>query len=472
MKLLDMARGAYVRSPNSLRRLLAPLIALVPTGMKFGKTYRSWRSRIAAADADPAHASELHLAALRALVQKAHAGSPFYRALIDRAFGPRFDLSMLQPADLRRLPVLSKAMLRAAGQTALAVPASELDEAATSGSNTDQPFTFYLDKDRSAREMAFVYDAWSRVGFDERTPRACFRGFTLDPKGGRLYEWEPALRELRLSVFPMTIDDAVVYLDQIDARAIRYFYGYPSAIELFCRHMRTLGRTPKLPIKGILPISEPVFPHQRDLFQAVLGDVPLACFYGLSEKVLFAAEMPQLAGSYEFDPLYGMAELLDEAGEPVTQPGKEGRLVGTGFLSTGMPFIRYDTGDSARLLELPSVANGQRLRVEAIMPRRNVDYVVANDGSRIVAVDLTPDDPAFFDGIKEFQFHQDKPGEVLIRYVLSAGEDHVLAERFGAAMNARTRGHIRFLLKPVERIVAGRGGKRAFIVQRLDLSRL
>jgi phenylacetate-CoA ligase len=236
--------------------------------------------------------------------------------------------------------------------------------------------------------------------------------------------------------------------------------------------MRTLGRTPRLSIKGILPISEPVFPHQRELFQAVLGDVPLACFYGLSEKVLFAAEMPGRVGSYEFNPLYGMAELLDEAGEPVTEPGKEGRLVGTGFLSTGMPFIRYDTGDSARLLELPSVENGQRLRVDAVMPRRNVDYVVASDGSRVVAVDLTPEDPAFFEGIKEFQFYQDKPGEVLIRYVLSAGEDHTVAERFRAAMNARTRGSIRFLLEPVERIVAGRGGKRAFIVQRLDLSRL
>ncbi|TGQ42058.1 MULTISPECIES: hypothetical protein [unclassified Mesorhizobium] len=185
MKLLDVARGAYVRSPASLRRTLAPVLALAPTRMKFGATYRSWRDYIAKAAADPAYAGESHLAALRALLQKAHAGSPFYRASIDQVFGPGFDLSILELVDLRRLPILSKEILRAAGLATLAVPIAELDEASTNGSSTDKPFCFYLDRDRSAREMAFVYDAWSRIGYDECTARVCFRGFSLDDKGKR-----------------------------------------------------------------------------------------------------------------------------------------------------------------------------------------------------------------------------------------------------------------------------------------------
>ncbi|TIP70931.1 MAG: CoF synthetase, partial [Mesorhizobium sp.] len=52
MNFLDVARGAYVRSPTAVRRLLAPMLALAPTRVKFGATYRSWRSRIAMAAED------------------------------------------------------------------------------------------------------------------------------------------------------------------------------------------------------------------------------------------------------------------------------------------------------------------------------------------------------------------------------------------------------------------------------------
>jgi phenylacetate-CoA ligase len=56
--------------------------------LKFGNTYRQWRERIALAADDPQYANDQHLAALRALLLKARTGSPFYRELIDMAFGP------------------------------------------------------------------------------------------------------------------------------------------------------------------------------------------------------------------------------------------------------------------------------------------------------------------------------------------------------------------------------------------------
>jgi phenylacetate-CoA ligase len=318
--------------------------------------------------------------------------------------------------------------------------------------------------------MAFVYDVWSRIGYEERTARAAFRGFALFPKGERVDEWDPALRELRLSVFPMSLDDAARYLDLIDRRAIRYLYGYASALELFCRQLRRLDRRPKLPIKGIMPISEPLLAHQRRDIRAVLGEVPFACFYGLSEKVLFAAELPGDCGVYTFDPLYGLAELVDAEGRPVTETGREGRLVGTGFLSTGMPFIRYDTGDSARLVALPTAANGRRLVVDRLLPRRKPDFLVTAGGDRVVTVDLTPEDPARFNGIDEFQFYQDQPGKVLLRYIAAPGGGAAEARGFADYLAERTQGRLSFEPVRVDRLIAGRGGKRAFVDQRLDLA--
>jgi phenylacetate-CoA ligase len=471
MTWLDRARGAYVRSPPLLRRVLRPLMGLVPARLKFGPTYRRWRVDIARASSDPVFAADQHLASLRALLAKARAGSSFYRELIERAFGSQFDPNTIMLGDLRRLPILDKTALRAAGQAALAVPRGDVDHAETSGSNAEAPFHFYLDKDRSTREMAFVYDVWSRVGFSESEARVCLRGFGLDPHGLNIHDWDPALRELRLSVFPMTTRDAATYLDLIDARGVQYIYGYASAIELFCRQMLHLGRAPRRPIKGIMPISEPVYDHQRRVIASALGNPPIACFYGLSEKVLFAAEVPGTAGIYEFNPLYGLAELVDHKGAPVTEVGGEGRLVGTGFLSMGMPFIRYETGDFARLVQLPTPGNGQRLRVSDLTPRRKPSFLVARDGSRVVTTDLTPENWNAMEGIAEFQFYQDQPGEVLIRYVLGEGGQPEDAARMASELESRCHRRICFKTQPVDQIATGRHGKRAFIDQRLDIAR-
>jgi len=469
-RLIDTARGAYVRSPPFVRRSLAPLVAMLPTRLKFGSRYRTWRERTAKAEADPAYAAEQQLSSLRHLIAKAHEGSPYYRPLIEKAFGPDFDPMRLEIADLRRMPILTKADLRAAGDRALAVPRWQVDVAETSGSNAEKPFSFFLDKDRSAREMAFVYSVWAQAGYTERDARATLRGVGVGPGGALKHEWDPALRELRLSAFPLSRDDAALYLDQIDRRGIRYLYGYPSSIELFCRQMRALGRTPRLPFRGLLLISEPVYDHQRRIIADVLGEVPIATFYGLSEKAIFGAELPDEPGVYASNPLYGIAELITDCGRPVTEPGREGRLVGTGFLSTGMPFIRYDTGDSARLIEPPGPSNGYRLKVQALSPRRKPDYLVGVDGNRLVTMDLTPEQGHFFAGVQEFQFYQDTPGEVLIRYVPASDGDIEDVERLASYLGGRAGGRLQFSTQPVDRIAGGRGGKRAFIDQRLVVS--
>jgi len=469
MSLMDVARGAYVRSPTLVRRSLAPLVALIPTRTKFGPVYHSWRERIAAAAADPALADAEHKKALRTVMRKAHDKSPFYRGLLDKALGTRFDYDHFEPADLARLPVLTKTELREAGDTVLTVPRSKVDQGDTSGSNGERPFSFYLDRDRSAREMAFVYSGWSRVGFTERDVKVVLRGFGLDPRGQYIHEWEPALKELRLSVFPMSRADVEIYLDLIDERGIRYLYGYPSAIELLCQHMCRMGRVPKLPLKGIMPISEPLFAHQRRAIASALGNVPIANFYGLSEKALFAIENDDL--TYTFEPLYGAAELVNDDGQPITEVGKEGRIIGTGFLSTGMPFIRYDTEDRASLVEPATEANGQRLRVGQIIPRRKPDFLISASGQRVVTIDFTPENPRYFRGIEEYQFYQDTPGKCTIRYIPSEDGGPDDASRVASDLNRRTHGGIEFDTVQVKQLAGGRAGKRAFIDQRLDISK-
>lgn len=469
MRLLDIARSAYVKSPPGLRRSVAPLISMIPLSLRYGAVYERWRKDIAHARTDRDFSTLATTAALRALAGIAVHASPFYRARFAAAFGGDFDPRQVEVEDLSRLPILTKADLRAAGDAALTRPSSSLVRNCTSGSNGEEPFAFFVDRDRSVREFAFVNDAWARAGYTRDEARCVLKGFRMRGAEDRLFEWEPALNELRLCVFPMSETDVALYIDLIDARQIRFLHGYPSAIELFCRHMLALGRSFRTPIRGVLPISEPLYDHQRATIRKALGNVAFAPFYGLSEKALFAREVTD--DVYEFEPLYGVAELVDENGSPVTEIGTEGRLVGTGFITQGMPFIRYDTEDRATLVEPGTRANGWRMKVEAISPRRKPGFFIGKAGNRIVATNFPPQDPIFFRGMSEFQFVQSEPGAAVIRYVAAKDGAGADAERIRAALEAKADGHLTFTLERVDCLACGSQGKRAFIDQRLDLAR-
>jgi len=469
LSVLDIARGAYVRSPKGLRDAVSPVLALLPVSLKYGRGYQAWRAAIARSHKDPVFTQERRLAALRALLVKAYAGSPFWRTGIDQAFGPRPDLARIDFDTLTALPLLTKRDLRAAGEAALAQPAASLDRASTSGSS-GQPLLFWLDKDRSPREFAFVNDVWSSTGYREGDARCVMRGLLLADVDRLPFEWEAGLRELRCSPFAMTNSRMDLFLDQIEKYGVQYLHGYPSAIEILCRHMWRRGWQPKRPIRGVFPISEPLYGYQRDVIRAALPRAAIAPFYGLSERVLFASEADGDEDVYDFEPLYGHAELVDERGAPVTQPGMSGRIVGTGFLSTGMPFIRYETGDTAELVALPSEANAWRLRVRAITPRRQPEFLVGAEGNRIVTPTIVPVHPDKFFGVSEFQFYQDTPGRCVIKVVPASGCGVAEVRLFLDEIQTRVGASVQFELNLVAELAGSARGKRPFIDQRLDLT--
>ncbi|MCO6386642.1 hypothetical protein [Aliihoeflea sp. 40Bstr573] len=461
MRIFDIARSAYTSTPAPLRRRLAPLVALVPSSLRYGPAFERWRHDIRRSQTDPVFAVDRAQSQLRSLLAKASTGSAFWRHLLGAAALASFELEALAS-----VPITTKQMMREAGDAARVDALSSLVQATTSGSNGEAPFAFLIDADRSVREFAFVTSAWARAGYRPGDARAVLRGFRIDDADAA-YQWDPALNELRLAVFPLGPADAAVMADEIERRRIAYIHGYPSAIELFARHLDKAGRRLAQPIRGIFPISEPVLGHQRALFAKVFPQADIVPFYGMSEKVAFAVERRGEPGVYTFEALYGLAELVDEDGRFVETPGGEGRLLGTGFISTGVPFIRYDTGDRARLVEAPTRQNGWRLTVRDIAPRRKPDFLIARDGGRIVATDLVPEDLTLLRGLAEWQFVQNAPGIASLRYVPATGGGASDAERLARMLEARTDGRLRFDPEQVASIATGAHGKRAFIVQHI-----
>jgi phenylacetate-coenzyme A ligase PaaK-like adenylate-forming protein len=467
-QLIDIARGAYSRLPPRTRAKLASFLRFVPEDIKWGPSYRAWRAQLTAARDNPALIKEQRTRARLAMVEAAQR-SPYYRALFAELFGAGYAAEhLLDDANWARIPILTGAAVVAHARDMCTRPAEDLDTGSTGGSS-GQPVKFYLDPNRSPIEYAFVHDAWSRAGFRAGDARCVFRGLELSSTDASHMEYDPALAELRCSVFHLTDTTMRGYHDAIVGRGIRFIHGYPSAIAIFSAYLVRTGLAPLSQIAGVFLTSERFDTAQQDVVRQAFERATLVPFYGLSEKVAFATALTDDPDVFEFEPLYGYTELLDEHAAPVVTAGASGRIVSTGLLFPGMPFIRYDTGDTAELVALPEAANGYRLRVRGIRPKHATEYLVGRSGSLIAIKGVISNLQGTAYGIQEYQFYQDTPGEAVVRLVpLSPGATNFSSYR--DLLNRKLAGELRVAVEIVDRIPMTPRGKRKFIDQRLDLS--
>ena len=301
------------------------------------------------------------------------------------------------------------------------------------------------------------------------TWRAMFRGWHIPEVDTQPFEIEFGLREMRISVFHLSEDLMARYAQELERRGIVFLQGYPSAIATFAAFLIRQDVPMRHRIQGVMLHSEPTYSEFRRTISRGFPQARLIPFYGLSEKCAFGTEVEGRPGLYEMDPLYGFTELLDEVGAPITDPGQIGRVVSTGLQFTGMPFIRYDTGDEATLAELPERGNGYRLRIANIVPRRAHDFFLSRGNHFIPATSLAmADDDLRF--VTDYQFEQHTPGEVLMRVVLAAGAPPHTLDAYVRLVTERAAGGLSFVPEVVRSIPLSGRGKRKFLIQHLDIA--
>lgn len=465
---LDVARGAYAKLPYAARAKIGMALRFVPAKYRYGGTYQKWRDLLAHARADKSIIKPLQDEARRAMVLEAFSKSPAYQKRLTAVFGVDFNpATCLDPAIWNRIPLLSPEDVSEARDALATRPIAELDNGSTGGTS-GKPVRFWLDKGRSPIEYAFVFDAWARAGYKAGDWRAVFRGVEVKDAAGAAIERDPALAEVRFSIFNLTDAMMAKFARAIAADDIRFLHGYPSAIGMFASYLLRSGGGPVPAVKAVFLMGERLYPNYRLAIEKAFPNAAITPFFGLSEKCAFAVEVNNSPDVYDFEPLYGFTELLDSDNRPVDQPGQRGRIVTTGLLFQGMPFIRYDTRDEATLIEKPSAANGWRLRVERIVPRRGHEFLVSKDGRLIPILALV----VFGDemnGIAEFQFMQNTPGKALIKIVRRAGTPEQDAQRFIELLSRKSGGEIDITHEYVEALPPSPRAKRRFIDQRIDV---
>ena len=397
---------------------------------------------------------------LRRLLVHAGAQVPYYRDLFREL---RFDPGAFRRLrDLEALPPIDKSIVRANAESFLAenVPLRARRYLSTSGT-TGVPLGIWNLTDSGARERAFIYSIWSRVGVGPRSRRAILRGVPIPQPPHWRYDLEE--RAHIYSNIYLSSDTASEFAGAMTKNRNTILHSYPSSLSLFASYAEEQQLSlPRFDV--ILTSSEQLFPAQREHLLSFY-DCRIFEWYGHSENLVLAAQCEH-SDLFHVVPEYGFAELLGAGGDPV-KVGEAGEIVGTTFYNYAMPLIRYRTDDWATRVGHGTCRCGRPHALWAdIVGRRETNFVVTKDGSPLPLLALDPY-TASFDRVQRLQFVQERAGELELRLVAAPSFTDADAAEIRARVEDLLGDLVDLRITPCDEIPLTPSGKHAFFVQKL-----
>lgn len=210
--------------------------------------------------------------------------------------------------------------------------------------------------------------------------------------------------------------------------------------------------------------SETVFPFQKELIQNELK-IRMYSFYGQTEKLILAGE-EAFCENYHSNPFYGITEVIDESGKVVKTPGVLGELVGTGFINTKMPFIRYKTGDISEYVGETCPNCGFIGVTFKNVQGRKGDKIYKSDGSAITttALNLHGD---IYNYIDNMQYFQDKIGELEIRVIPQKGFNTSIKNKLLNELSVKVGKNLKISIVEVENVEYTINNKCQILIQKI-----
>ena len=456
----------YQGMPQWLRGAIGSLYRQLPLSVRFGPEHEKVRNLLAETEFLCLEELEmLQFQELRRLLKHASVHVPYYqRVYAEQGILPS-DIQSVQ--DIAELPFVTKEAVRGHhGEfTATNVPRDMLLRMNTGGS-TGLPLELYYEKGVTrAREWAFTYHAWSRVGYRIGDRLAVLRGTGIRDS---LWQYEPIRNRLVMSAYHLNERTLDAYVAKMRQFRPKYLHVYPSTLTVVAKYMQRYSLPPISSVKAILAASENMFPEQRSLFERVF-DCRTFCMYGQGELAAMGAECEH-SSEYHFFPEFGILELVAQNGAVIRKPGVLGEIVGTGFNNYAMPLIRYRTGDMGVWAEGPCSCGRAYPRLARVEGRKQ-ELVITSDGSIVTLTGLIFGQHFHaFGHIAAMQLEQVAEGGLLVRVV--PGDDYDAQEdeaEIRTKMLSAVSGKLDISFECVDRIPRTRRGKHRFLIQHLPI---
>lgn len=471
MKKALSRKNVWEKTPARLKSILGRGLGLVPLAWLLGEDFRKSYHFVQEAQWwSAARIREYQLEQLQRICRLVYSETAYYRRTFDAVGFHPGDLKTLE--DFAHLPTTDRYAIQtqADEMCTRAIERRHTVDICTTGGSSGAPITFYLDGGRSPVEYAYLVTSWERAGYTVGTPMGVFRGHLVQPsRKGFPYEYDPIFRHHYYSSYHMTDANMRRYLEHVATLGPCFLHVYPSTAANLSRFLRRSGNTPPANILGIIAESENVYTEQRAFIEDTFHARMFAS-YGHSEKLVLAAECEK-STDYHVWPIYGYFELLDEQGQRVTTPGECGEIVGTGFMSAVMPFVRYRTGDYATYVSTHCEACGrEHVLVRDIRGHRTHEVLVAADGRALPWTGLSVDgNVETFAPVRQMQFYQERPGHAVLKIVPAEGFDRRCEQRIREYFIWKLAGALEFAIERVEAIALSPRGKTIYVDQRIEL---
>jgi phenylacetate-CoA ligase len=401
---------------------------------------------------------------LRRLLASAGTNVPYYRDLFAKLdFNPD---SVKATADLQKLPLLTKAIIRAEGERMKSEIAKGLARFNTGGSS-GEPLIFYIGNERVSHDVAAKWRAtrWWNVDIGDEEIVVWGSPIELTAQDRMRQIRDRLMRTELLSAFEMSEAHLDDFVAKIRRKRPAMLFGYPSSLSLIARHAEKRGiAMGDLGIKVAFVTSERLYDHQRSDISRVFA-CPVANGYGGRDAGFIAHQCPQ--GGMHLTAEDIIVEIVDKDGNPLPC-GTAGEVVVTHLATGDFPFIRYRTGDVA-IISDKRCACGRGLPILEEIQGRTTDFVVAADGTIVHGLAVVypiRDIP----GIVAFKVIQQTKEQMSVQIVPGDGCRPDAEATITAGIKARLGQSVNVSIERVTDIPRESSGKFRYIVSHVQIN--
>ncbi|MGH8670991.1 MAG: phenylacetate--CoA ligase family protein [Burkholderiales bacterium] len=406
----------------------------------------------------------LRLERLKRLLEQAQSHVPYYRrCFADIGFNAR-DINTL--ADITRLPLLDKSVIRANTEALKADNATGLARFNTGGSS-GEPLVFYIGKERVSHDVAAKWRATRWWGVDIGDPEIVVWGSPIELKTqDRMRALrDRVLRTTLLPAFEMSAENLGQFINVIRAKRPKMLFGYPSALAHIARHAQQAGqKMDGLGIKVAFVTSERLYEHQKKQIETTFS-CRVANGYGGRDAGFIAHECPE--GGMHITAEDIIVETVGGDGKPVAA-GEPGEVVVTHLATADFPFIRYRTGDVA-ILDSKRCACGRGLPLIREIQGRATDFLVAQDGTvmhGLALIYVIRDLP----GVREFKIVQESLSTTRILLATNDSFQEETLHTIEQGAIRRLGNGVNVVIERLAEIPKEASGKYRYVVSHVDPS--
>jgi phenylacetate-CoA ligase len=377
----------------------------------------------------------VQLGAVRRLLRHSYQHVPLYRERLD-AVGMR-PAHVRTFADLRRLPILERADVRAAGKArASVVEPLPVIHKATSGSS-GEPLAIAYDRGSEYWRQAIKLRGYGWAGHRVGTETVHYWGRIPLPRGvrGAKIKVDRVLRQERwLDCSARSDVDLEAVARELRRAPPRVLLCFSQAGADLARFVNA-RRARRWPDINVICAAERLLPSDRAAIAEAFGPNVFET-YGSREMMLIAAECEAHDGLHvSMENLVVEIVVRDNGRERPAEDGETGEIVVTDLHNYGMPFIRYATGDLAVSRGRARCPCGRNLVRIGRIEGRVTETLVAGDGGRVSGLLFAVAMVAIGQALQAYQVVQHRDRSVTVRVVC----DHLSPE---------TEAQLRMLISP------------------------